>query len=100
MNITGAVVLFATIWFLTFYIVLMLRTRTQGDAGAVVPGTPAGAPATEDVGKSALYATFWAAAIWGVIAGVILWGGIGIEDIDYFDVLSRSPVPGATVQPD
>ncbi|MGA0540098.1 DUF1467 family protein [Neotabrizicola sp. VNH66] len=89
MNLTGAVVLYAVIWFLTFYIVLQIRTKTQGDTGEVVPGTPAGAPATEDVGRSAKIATVWATAIWAVIAGIILSGWIGIEDIDFLNVLNR-----------
>ncbi|MFE3839282.1 DUF1467 family protein [Pseudogemmobacter sonorensis] len=87
MNLTGAIVLFAVIWFLTFYIVLMLRTRTQAEEGAVVPGTPPGAPAHEDVGKSARIASVWAALIWALIAGVILSGSVSIRDIDVMGIL-------------
>lgn len=94
MNITGAIVLFAVIWFLTFYIVLMIRTRTQEEVGEVVPGTPKGAPATEDVGKSAKIASLYAVAIWAVIAGVILSGRVSIEDIDLLDVLGKRAAQG------
>ena len=87
MNLTGGIILFAVVWFLTFYIVLQIRTNTQGDAGEVTPGTPAGAPANEDVGKSAKIATIYAAVIWAVIAGIILSGWIGIEDLDVFNVM-------------
>ena len=93
MNITGAIVLFATLWFLTFYIVLMVRTRTQAEAGEVVPGTPAGAPATEDVGRSAKIATLFTIVLWGALFSVIMWGNISIEDIDYFDVLAHRTAP-------
>jgi DNA-binding response OmpR family regulator/predicted secreted protein len=75
MNLTGGFVLLSVIWFLTFYIVLQLRTRTQGDEGSVVPGTPEGAPAREDVGKSAKIATVWALLIFGAVAAVILSPG-------------------------
>jgi predicted secreted protein len=85
MTITGALVLFSVIWFLTFYVVLMIRTRTQEETGEVVPGTPSGAPATEDVGKSARIATLWAAGIWVPVVAVILSGWISIRDIDFFD---------------
>ncbi len=81
MNLTGGIVLYAVIWFLTFYIVLQLRTRTQDDEGVIVPGTPAGAPAREDVGRSAKIATLWASAIWAVLAGIILSGWISLRDI-------------------
>lgn len=81
MNLTGGIVLYAVIWFLTFYIVLQLRTRTQGDEGSVVPGTPASAPAREDVGRSAKIATIWATLIWAVAAGIILSGWISLRDL-------------------
>ncbi|MCL4069273.1 DUF1467 family protein [Pseudomonas sp. GX19020] len=87
MNLTSGVVLFAVTWFLTFYIVLMLRTRTQAEAGDIVPGTPAGAPAEENIGRSALIATGFALVIWGAMAAVILWGGITIEDLDFRGIL-------------
>jgi predicted secreted protein len=90
MNITGAIVLYAVIWFLTFYIVLQVRTRTQGEAGEVVPGTPAGAPATEDVGRSARIATLFATLIWAALAAVILSGRFSVDDMNIFGL--RAPV--------
>ena len=90
MNLTGAIVLYAVIWFMTFYIVLPIRMRrTQGDAGEVVPGTPPGAPAREEVGKAAKLTTIWATLVWAVVAGVILSGRVGIEDIDILNVLGE-----------
>lgn len=88
MTITAALVLFSVFWFLTFYIVLQVRTRTQEDAGGeVVPGTPRSAAATEDVGRSARIATFYTLGIWGVVVGIIMSGWITIEDIDIFNQL-------------
>ena len=40
MNITAAIVLFAMIWFMVFFIVLPQRFVSQEEAGSVVPGTP------------------------------------------------------------
>lgn len=95
MNLTGAIVLYAVIWFLTFYIVLPIKLRkTQGEAGEIVPGTPAGAPAREEVGKSALTTTLFATVIWAVLAGIILSGWISIEDIDFMNVLGEPPAGG------
>ena len=70
MSITGAIVLYAVFWFLTFYIVLQVRTKTQAEAGEVVPGTPPGAPAVEDVGRSAKIATMIATAV-ATVAGFL-----------------------------
>lgn len=94
MNLTGAIVLFAVLWFLTFYIVLQLRTHTQAEKGEVVPGTPAGAPSEETVGRSALIATFWAILVWGILAGIILSGWISLNDIDFRGVLTRDAPAG------
>jgi len=89
MNITGAIVLYAVVWFLTFYIVLQWRTRTQEEAGEVVPGTPASAPAREDVGRSAKIATIWATLIWAGLAAVILSGRFSVDDMNIFGL--RAP---------
>lgn len=88
MTITAALVVFSVVWFLTFYIVLQVRTVTQRDVGAVVPGTPPSAPATETVGRSALIATAFATVIWAVIVGIIVSGVITLEDIDIFNRLN------------
>lgn len=87
MTITAALVLFSVIWFLTFYIVLQIRTKPQGDTGEVVPGTPRGAPAVEDVGRSAKITSLIAVVIWAVVAGTIVSGWITLEDIDFFNRL-------------
>ena len=46
MTITGAVVLFAVIWFVSLLVALPIGIRTQGEAGNVAPGTPSSAPRT------------------------------------------------------
>ena len=83
MTITGAVVLFAILWWMTFFIVLPLRFTSQRDAGVVVPGTPASAPADFQVARKAKITTAVAAVLWLVVAGIILSGAITIEDMDF-----------------
>ncbi|MDQ2064806.1 DUF1467 family protein [Xinfangfangia sp. CPCC 101601] len=87
MTITGAIVVFAVLWFLIFYLVLQIRTRTQAEEGHVVPGTPPGAPAREDVGRSVKIATLITIVAWLVVVGVIMSGWISLRDIDIFDRL-------------
>lgn len=94
MNLTGGIVLFMTLWFLVFYLVLQLRTHTQDEAGEVVPGTPSSAPAREDVGRSAWLTTIFAVLAWAVIAGPILAGWITLEDIDVAGVLRPPAAAG------
>ncbi|MDB4214016.1 DUF1467 family protein [Octadecabacter sp.] len=88
MGITSAVVLFAVVWFMTFFIVLPLQLKTQGEAGEVVPGTHKSAPADAQVGRKARITTYWAIPIWAVLAFVILSGWITVRDLDWFDRMS------------
>lgn len=88
MGITSALVLFAVVWFMTFFIVLPLQLKTQGEAGEVVPGTHKSAPADAQVGRKARITTCWAIPIWAVLAFVILSGWISVRDLDWFDRMS------------
>lgn len=85
MGPTSAFVLFAIIWAMVFFIVLPLRMVTQGEAGEVVPGTHASAPADAQVKRKAKITTLWAVPIWIVIAGTILSGAISVRDFDWFN---------------
>ncbi len=88
MGPVSAIVLFAVVWSMVFFVVLPLRLTTQGEAGEVVPGTHASAPADAQIGRKAKITTLWALPIWLVIAGVILSGVISVRDIDWFDRMS------------
>lgn len=86
MNVVSALVLLAVIWFLTLFIVLPIRLETQGDVGEKVEGTHAGSPSSSFSMKRKLRtATLFAVPIWVVICAVIIWGGIGVRDIDLFN---------------
>lgn len=95
MSIVSAIVLFAVIWFLTLFCVLPLRLQTQGDAGEIMPGTHASAPANLNMKRKAWITTIIATVLWGVIAGTILFSGLSIRDFDYFNRMS-TPAVGDT----
>lgn len=82
MNWFSAFVLFAVIWFLTLFVVLPLRLKTQGDMGSVVPGTQAGAPEDAQIKTRFLVTTVAATIIWAVVAGVIISGVLTIESLE------------------
>ena len=91
MSIVSALVLFAVVWFMTLFVVLPLRLQTQGDVGERVEGTHASSPATGfSMKRKAKLTTLVALPIWAVIAAIILWGGITVEDIDMFGRMSGS----------
>jgi len=85
MGITSGLVLFAVIWFMTFFVVLPIRVQTQGEKGNIVPGTHAGAPEVHNLKKKALITTGIAIVLWIIIAGIILSGWITVRDIDWFN---------------
>ena len=88
MGPVSALVLFAIVWFMVFFVVLPLRMVSQGEAGDVVPGTHQSAPADAQIGRKAKITTLWAIGIWAVIAGVIWSEVITVRDIDWFNRMS------------
>lgn len=91
MSITGAIVLFATTWFLVFFMVLPVRFVSQGDAGEVTPGTPSGAPAGHVVARKAKITTLIALVVWAIMVGIVMSGMITIQDIDVRGVMTPKP---------
>lgn len=92
MGITSALVLFAVIWFMVFFVVLPLRNVSQGDTGEILPGTHASAPADPQLRRKVRLTTIWAFGLWVVIAGTILSGLITVRDIDWFNRMSTPEV--------
>jgi len=92
MSIISAIVLFAVIWFMVFFIAIPIRLKTQGDVGEIVPGTHAGAPADHQLKKKARITTFVAFLLWVVIAGVIVSGQLTVRDLDMFNRMGPAPV--------
>lgn len=90
MNITGAIVLYSITWFMVLFCVLPIRMTSQEEAGEVVPGTPRSAPADFRMGRKMWITTLVATPIWAAIAAVILWGNIGIYDLDVFGIMPES----------
>ena len=85
MGIASALVLYAVIWFMTFFVALPIRVKTQGDLGDVVPGTHAGAPEHHHLKKKAVITTLVALVLWAIIAGIIVSGVISVQDFDWFN---------------
>lgn len=89
MNLTGGIVLYAVLWFLTLFIVVLIGQRSQQDAGEIVPGTHAGAPADLRLKPKLIWTSAIAAIIWAAIAYVILGGVVTRADIANLDRIFR-----------
>jgi predicted secreted protein len=83
MKIGTLIAMYFVIWWICLFAVLPLRVRTQGEAGEVVPGTPASAPARPQLLLKAGITTVVAAV---VLAGLValLNSGLGLDDIPLF----------------
>lgn len=89
MNLTGGIILYAVLWFLTLFIVVPIGQRSQQDAGTIVPGTPAGAPEGTPWKRKLTLTTLISAVIWAVLAWVILSGVVSRADIENLDRIFR-----------
>ena len=89
MTITGAIVLFAVIWFLGLLVALPLGLTTHGDTGTNSQDEPAFAPTNANVKRKMLWVTLVTVLIWAPVCGVIASGWITIADIDFFNRLER-----------
>ena len=85
MGITSALVLYAVIWWMTFFIALPIRVKTQGDLNAIEPGTHAGAPQVHHLKRKAWITTWVALVLWCVIAGIIIFEVITLDDLGFLD---------------
>lgn len=89
MTITGAAVLYTTIWFICLFVLLPFGQRSQAEAGHVVPGTPPGAPAVMVLGRKAIGATFLSLAVFAVLGVVIYFNLITRADVLSLDWLTH-----------
>ena len=78
MSLTLGLALYFIIWWTVLFAVLPFGVRTQGEAGEIVPGTPASAPAAPRMMRTFAITTIVAAAVFGVGYAVIAGGLVDI----------------------
>lgn len=83
MSIMSAIALYGVIWFMTMFLVLPFRVRTQGEADDVVPGTHASAPADMQMLRVVKLVTVIATIAFVAIAGIIL------SEVITYDMIER-----------
>ena len=82
MSVMSAIALYGVIWFMTMFMVLPFRQKSQAEAGEIVPGTPAGAPQDAQMWRKVKLVTFIATPTFIVIAGIILSEVVTYEMIE------------------
>ena len=83
MTITSAIVLFAVIWAVAFFLVLPFGQVSQQEAGEVVPGTPASAPTDAQVMRKVLTSLAITVVVFGIVMTIILTKAVTIDDIPF-----------------
>jgi len=76
MSLSLAIAIYVVIWWTVLFAILPIGVRTQGEDGAVVPGTPESAPSAPRLVRvvvittlvsGALFAACWAAVSYGLL---------------------------------
>ncbi|MBL8573283.1 MAG: DUF1467 family protein [Hyphomicrobiaceae bacterium] len=81
MQISTLLAIYFVMWWITLFTILPIRVRTQEEAGEVVPGTTASAPAQPMLLKKMLWTTLVSAVLFAIASAIHVLGGIGMEDI-------------------
>lgn len=84
MGVVSGIVLYAIIWFMTLMVALQVRVTSQDEAGHRVAGTHGSAPSDPQLRARIIWTSVAAAALWAVIASVIVFDIVTLEDIDLF----------------
>ena len=72
MSLTFGLALYFIIWWTVLFAVLPFGVRTQGEAGEIVPGTPASAPVAPRLLQTFAIPTMVAGAVFGLGYAVLI----------------------------
>lgn len=77
---TGFAIYFI-IWWVALFVVLPFGLRTQYEAGEVVPGTVASAPANFSLWRIVVRTTIVSGVVFAVYLGLTMYFGYSMEDL-------------------
>jgi predicted secreted protein len=78
MSLTLGLALYFVIWWTVLFAVLPFGVRTQGEAGEVVPGTPASAPVAPRMLRTFAITTMVAGVVFALVYAVLAGGLIDL----------------------
>lgn len=84
MTIAAALAIYFIIWWLTLFAVLPFGIRSQIEAGTVVPGSDAGAPARPGLATKVLWTTVVSGILFALYYANYVTGFITLEDLPAF----------------
>ncbi|MBX9592029.1 MAG: DUF1467 family protein [Hyphomonadaceae bacterium] len=86
MSLTFAIAVYLIIWWTVLFAVLPIGVRTQGEDGAVVPGTPESAPTAPRLLRVVFLTTVISALVFAA-----LWALVHYGVVDLNALLGRTP---------
>lgn len=78
MSLTLGLALYFIIWWTVLFAVLPFGVRTQGEAGEIVPGTPASAPIAPRLLRTFAITTVVAGVVFAVVYAVLVGGLVDV----------------------
>jgi len=86
MSLSFAIAIYLIIWWTVLFAVLPIGVRTQGEDGAVVPGTPESAPTAPRLLRVVVLTTVISALVFAA-----LWALVKYGIVDLNALLGRTP---------
>lgn len=80
----SGVAIYFVIWWITLFAVLPFGVRTQEEAGDVVPGAPASAPAKTEIVAVIVRNTIVASLVFAVVYWLLVHSGLSIMDFPLY----------------
>lgn len=84
MSVISVIVIFCSTWAIVFFLTLPFGTVSQDEAGEIVPGTPASAPARLMLKRKVLITTCITTVLCAMIFSVLYWRLFTLDDIPFF----------------
>ena len=79
MSLSFAIAIYFIIWWTVLFAVLPIGVRTQGEEGAVVPGTPESAPAAPRLLRVVLLTTVISALVFAALWALVRYGIVDLN---------------------
>jgi len=80
-SLSFAIAIYVVIWWTVLFAILPIGVRTQGEDGAVVPGTPESAPARPRLLRVVLLTTIMSALVFGGLWAAVKYGVLDLERV-------------------
>jgi predicted secreted protein len=81
MSITFGIAIYIVLWWTVLFAVLPIGVRTQGEDGAIVPGTPESAPSAPRLVRVALLTTLISAVLFGAAWAAVRYGLVDLAQL-------------------